>query len=427
LEQIAAPFDKSVEDPFPSLPWSGPPEGGQASLEEANMRVIVALIGGVLLSLEARAQVVKIGPLFPADGYYFQLTMPGEYYGNVPLTSPMINAAGDVIGESFTVYLDGHEDMGAFRYSNGAMHNLGLGGAFGITDDGAAWGGFLACPNLTNGIQRLGRNGSCQGIPGTEDYVAVGDSITPSGHLILGHPNGGSIGRPIIVWERGHGGAYSVHPLGTPIDPYSGDTRFQFATTFTATNINERGEYAVTATNNYVDQNPPYPAFSFYHSYVYRYANGQTELVADLGEGIVANAINNAGEVAGLSATTTDGTGSFQIPFVYSHGSIQAWSPSVTTIPGWQAFSFSPTIVGINDKGEVAFSGSLQDGTHSFLRKRSGRFVDVGSIFPAGDRVGMFAQGLNNRGQIVGFGSDFDAQPNITFSAWIFQDTGDDD
>ena len=50
--------------------------------------------------------------------------------------------------------------------------------------------------------------------------------------------------------------------------------------------------------------------------------------------------------------------------------------------------------------------------------------MDVGSIFPAGHAFGMFAAGLNNRGQITGWGVDFSLQPILGYYAWIFSGNG---
>jgi len=136
--------------------------------------------------------------------------------------------------------------------------------------------------------------------------------------------------------------------------------------------------------------------------------------VVDLGEGVIASAIDDDGDVAGLGAPLF--SGSPQGPFLYD-GQFHAWSPPA----GW--LGAPPTIVALDNAGQIAFYGSLADGSnHSFRRNPNGRFVDVGSIFPKGDSVGMIAVGMNDSGEIVGWGTDYTMMQNGIYATytWTF-------
>jgi hypothetical protein len=363
-----------------------------------HFKVFIVIVSAALLPLVASAGVVNIGSLFPLPNPSFTQTEPGGM--------PAINSSGSVIGFSLTVSTDGSTEMsGSFRYSKGTMYNLGLGGTFAITDDGAVWGGFVSCNLPGFFIQRMDTHGRCTGLPSS--FGATGLSVSPDGQWVLGDTSNGVF----VAWQLSspNSNTYAFYNLGAVSDPFT-DSRFSSPSTFSATNINEHGEFAVTVSNYDASGN------AFFHAYLYRITGGVAAVEVDLGPGVIANAINDLGSVAGLGPPLV--FGSPQQPFTYSKGKVQTWDlSSISLSPG-----FVPTIVGLNDEGQSAFYVDLSSdqSTHSFLRQANGRLVDVGSIFPAGHEFNMIAVGLNNRGQITGFGADFTVAPFAGFYAWIF-------
>ena len=216
----------------------------------------------------------------------------------------------------------------------------------------------------------------------------------------------------MLAWQLTAPGTYAFYNLGAPSDPFT-DARFSFQTSFSATNINAIGEFAVTASNGYTDALGNFVAV--FHAYLYRINAGVAKIAVDLGEGVIADAINDLGDVAGLGAPLLGGNP--QRPFIYKGGTVNTWD--LSSIPG--SAGMVPSIVGLNNGGQVAFSVPLSDsGVHSFLRQKNGSFVDVGSIFPAGHVTGMIAVGLSSEGQITGYGVDFSVFPVVAYYTWIF-------
>jgi probable HAF family extracellular repeat protein len=110
------------------------------------------------------------------------------------------------------------------------------------------------------------------------------------------------------------------------------------------------------------------------------------------GSSSIGNAINQSGEVAGLSSISVGNSHAF----LYSHGYLQ----DLGTLPGL-ADSFGE---GINDAGDVVgYSANLFD-QHAFLY-RHGTMHALESMIPEGSGwVLQIARAINNDGQITGTG-----------------------
>ena len=115
------------------------------------------------------------------------------------------------------------------------------------------------------------------------------------------------------------------------------------------------------------------------------YAKGQLTLTGELpgGGGSNAYAINNGGEIAGWSYSSS-GTQ----PIVYSNGTLTP----LPTLPG----AINTEAEGINDAGQVVGETQLSGNFAGFLYS-NGTVSNVGTL--GGD---TFAYGINNNGEIVG-------------------------
>jgi probable HAF family extracellular repeat protein len=131
------------------------------------------------------------------------------------------------------------------------------------------------------------------------------------------------------------------------------------------------------------------------------YSGGKMTLLPDLGIGGEARGINNAGQIS----MTMYGGASGNHAILYSGGT----STDLGTLGGKGAEAW-----GINNAGQMSGSSTTASGqTHAFLYS-NGKMTDLGSLSGGGDTHG---RGLNGAGQVVGYGT---TGPNGTGRQYAF-------
>ncbi len=250
-----------------------------------------------------------------------------------------INNAGQAVGVSDT----GQGSEHAFLYTNGQMQDLGtLGGAIGVA----------------YGVNDAGQ--------------VTGASRTATSEGVL------------------HGFLYTnnqMQDIGT-----TGDVSGQ--------GINDRGQI----TGGY------YPSTSPATLNAFVYANGQIQNLGTLGGvGSIGFGINNAGQIAGDADTAGGATHAF----LYANGKLQ----DLGTLPGGQA----SIAYALNNSGEVtgisydSFGpGVAQNVNHAFLYA-NGQMQDLGTL---GGYISI-GKGINDAGQIVGASSYMTG--NDTVDAFLYE------
>ena len=277
-----------------------------------------------------------------------------------------INDAGQVVGQA---NLTGDTAQHAFLYTNGSMRDLlSLSGTdssgAAVNDAGQAAGSADAAPGThaflyAGGIMRdLGTlGGTNSGAAGlNESGQVVGDSQTATAgnrfHAFL--------------WNNG-----TMTDLGTLGGPESH-----------ATGINDDGLIVGNGDT----------AAGSTHAFVY--ANGIIRDVGTLGgSGSAAAAVNEAGQVVGQADAVNGNTHAF----IYANGTMS----DLGTLGGSNSNADA-----VNDRGRVVgASDVIPGGTHAFIYA-NGAMQDLNSLINAASGwVLKEATGINNWGQIVGFGT----------------------
>lgn len=134
-----------------------------------------------------------------------------------------------------------------------------------------------------------------------------------------------------------------------------------------------------------------------------------------------ANAINDLGEIVGYSTTSNWQ----QRPFLYSHGRMHDLGTLGDTQPHYGGnYNYAAAI---NNWGQVVGQSLTANGSfHAFLYS-NGRMIDLNNLVklttvdgPPGFLLLMTANGINDRGQIVGIGAFWDGK-QIVDRAFLLQ------
>jgi probable HAF family extracellular repeat protein len=353
-------FPTSLEQTRCEARWFfGDKHRARLDLGELAMKLIVTLSS--LLSLGA---ILFSGTTAHAELY--TLTDLGTL-GGTSSYAYGINDAGQVVG---TAFMSGDKTSQAFLYSNGTMTALGaLGGvnstAYGINDAGQVVG-TANLPGDANQQAFVYSNNAMTdlGTLGGKNSIALG--INDSGQIV-GTADDTTSGKQAFLYSNG-----TMTSLGTLGGNFNG-----------ANAINNAGQ--IVGSSEFVG-NAAYQAFV--------YSNGKMTALGTLGgTNSIAKGINSAGQIVG---TAEDGTNAFQA-FVYSNGTMTGLGLGSAT--------------GINRAGQVVgyinttFGGVAPAGAFLFS---NGTLFNLKTLLDSSGKGWSLvsAQGINDNGQIVGYGWD---------------------
>jgi probable HAF family extracellular repeat protein len=149
------------------------------------------------------------------------------------------------------------------------------------------------------------------------------------------------------------------------------------------------------------------------------YHDGLTQDLGTLGGNSgSATAINDLGEIIGWSTTTSNAE---THAFLYRNGTMTDLGTfgARTNIPGLLSYSYSSAYA-INNWGQIVGTSTTPNGIHAFLYW-DGTMVDLNDLVklthvngPAGFLALTVADGINDRGQIVGTGRYWDGVQETT-------------
>jgi len=339
----------------------------------------MALILPVVLASPARAQLLYKVTVFQLPA--------GDTYGS----GMSINDSGQVAVQG----TDSANHNHAFLYTGGVLNDLGtLTGATDSTPNGinnsayvvgsSGQGGFgNNAPfvyNAGGGMQPLGLASGADG--------GVATSINDSGQVAGYTTITDSVGRPVL---------YNPSSYGTPTD--LGSLAGTPTAVGYATAINNAGHVVGQSTTASGD------------SHAFLYKNGVMSDLGTLGgASSAANAINNSDQITG-SADTLTGTDAFLYTGGVMHD-LGTLPGGTTTLPGSNVTTYGNAI---DPYGWVV--GEAVDDENSlsaFIYEGSGALVDLNTmISPKDPLYGLItlqnAQGINDVGQIVGYGLDTDS------------------
>ena len=201
----------------------------------------------------------------------------------------------------------------------------------------------------------------------------------------------------VVGYSRGHAYLWTPHiangPTGAAVDLGG----LPAATGNLAFDVNDSGQ---VVGSSFVDVERAFLWTPFK-------ANGNAGSMIELGSlpggsGISqAVAINAAGIVAGNSTTAT---GQHAVLWIRDSSGAAAWMIDLGDLPGGNDLSFA---FGVNAASEtVGYSNSF-DGEHAFLWTKRDGMLDLNSLLDATGAAWTlrFAQSINDRGQIVGWGT----------------------
>lgn len=273
-----------------------------------------------------------------------------------------INNPREVAGSS---NLLGDQTTHAALWQDGSLIDLGT---FGGPNSNVAWpgqnnGGMIVGIAETATMDSLGEDWSCW---------AFFPSVT--GHTCLG-----------FVWESG---------VMTPLPTLGGNNGF-------ATGVNSRGQVVGWAENTVHDPTCNSPQVLQFRAVMWEPKKGGIQELPPLpGDSTsAATAINNRGQVVGISGSCDIAVGRFSA----AHAVL--WEKGTATDIGNLGGVSWNTPMAINQRGDVVgFSNPPgdEDGSfnaHAFLWTESGGIQDLGTL--PGDRTSQ-ALGINAQGQVVG-------------------------
>jgi probable HAF family extracellular repeat protein len=290
----------------------------------------------------------------------------------------VISAALSILAASAT---------GAFAQDTYSITDLGsfnIGYALAINSSGQiamnpsgslALGNPLGTAINDSGQTALGDFLYTSGIPTALGYLPGGDTTGASGI--------NNSGQVVGVANTGRGTPYQAFL-------YSGGTM---------TDLGQGGAIAINDSGQvvgYTAVNRDLPNHAFL------YSSGTMTDLGTLGGGVsYATAINNIGQVVGLSDTAGDVA---DHAFLYTGGTMI----DLGTLPGTSISEAH----GINDNGQIVGYTETPTGSGGFLPYHAfidsdGIMTDLNSLIPANSDWDLInAEGINNSGQILGFGTN---------------------
>ena len=267
--------------------------------------------------------------------------------------------------------LAGNQSRHATLWRDGSAMDLGtLGGP----NSSVAWPvknnrGLIAGISQTATPDSLGENWSC---------AAFFPAATATGFTCLG-----------FVWEDGE--MRALPTLG-------GNNGF-------ATGANNRGQIVGWAENDVHDPTCVPPQVLQFRAVIWGPKDGEIQELLPLpgDTSTAATAINNRGQVVGISGTCDQAVGR------YTAAHIVLWEKGTVTDLGNLGAPWWNTAMAINQRGDVVGFAGVPGGDadnpilHAFLWTRRDGIQDLGTL--PGD-VTSQANGMNDRGQVVGVSCD---------------------
>ena len=326
-------------------------------------------VAPIVLGLGAPSTSVAQTTLLPA----YAVTDLGTLGGSLSYALD-INAAGQVVGGSDTANGPQHP----FLYSQGQMIDIGtLGGCCGVAAGINASGQIAGQADNAQGLRRgfLYSNGVMTEIPTLGGSESRASQINASGQLV-GQAR-------VAVTNYNHAYLYDhgqMFDLGT----LGGST--SWANSINASSQIVGGSYLADGKWR-----------------AYRYSNGVMVALPTLGAEATSSSvsfhINDAGQIVGWSEVSNQGNclGFHSMHgFVYSNGQMT----DVGTLGGSCSIAND-----INDLGQVVGGADIAAGRQHAFRYITGTMEDLNVLIPAGSGWELTnALGINNRGQIVGYG-----------------------
>ena len=327
------------------------------------------------------------------------LGTPGESFS----TALAINESGVVVGFS----VSSNEVWHAFGYQNGLLSNLDARNgeqseATAINDAGQIAGTILtevtnqSGPYLTSNAAFVFNRGMLRYPIRTAGNTSA-SGINAWGEIVGGYSslNGWE---HAFAWRNG-----LLTDLGTLGGSFSA-----------ALGVNIRGD--IVGVSSPASRFPLHP-FLFSHGLMH-------DLGSFGGNVAMAYAINDNGDVVGFSNTASNLD---QRPFLYSHGRMHDLGTLGGTYVdrGEGASAIVNYATAINNRGQIVGSSLAPDGSmHAFLY-RNGTMTDLNDLVnltaingPKGFLALAIANGINERGQIVGDGPFWDGT-NVTYRAFL--------
>jgi probable HAF family extracellular repeat protein len=280
-----------------------------------------------------------------------------------------INNRGEVAGYSW----DSNGYLRAFRYSGGAMQDLGsVTGTFGYSSGLAINNsGYVVGYSFgSNGVQAVRfADGAVDDLGTLGAFYAAAYSINDSGQ-IAGESTTSDFELHAFLYTGG-----VMKDLGTLGGGFS--SGYGLSASGHVTGQSERSDGSVHA---------------------FRYADGVMEDLGDLAGhsgSSVGYAINDLGQITGQLETVDGG----QYAFLYSNGVMQ----DLGLHSGLYGYSVG---LGINSNGDVVGSSfSYDDGHQRAFLYSGGVMRDLNTLLPANSKWFLYeATGINDSGQIVGTG-----------------------
>lgn len=305
----------------------------------------------------------------------------------------------------------------AFLWENGSLTDLGS--LHGTNNSGAAW---ISSNGIVAGLSENGQiDPSIDGLPEISAVVWRDGSITNLGTLLGGGyqsaavsvnsrgeaagvasnlvPDSNSLlnynvnlwagvgyGYQLraFVWDQKHG-MQDLGTLGTGTDAE-------------AFKVNERGQ---VIGDSYTSSNPGACYGVTSGAFIWDRKHGMVDLGSFGGTCTVPNDINNRGQIVGIGLVAGD---LYQRAFLWENGSLRDLG----------GFDGNKTgAIALNDKGEAV--GFAQ---HAALWKHIGELTDLGTV--GGDPC-SFAQGINDRSQVVGDSSPSDCVNYDTSRGFLWE------